>query len=363
MLGLNLLDQKSSKTLPNPTLKPDWKIELREAIKTTSALEEVLKVKIPKSTYPLFIPQKLALKIYKSGPKSILWKQFVPTTLEESSLGMEDPIGDHLHSKEGKIIHRYKNRLLFLPTPICPVICRYCFRKNELAEPDSLFEGQLSKTLDYLKSHPEVNEVILSGGDPLVMSDEKLEGILKSFAGIPTVKYIRFHSRTPIVLPSRVTEGLCDLLSKYNKVFKKVILALHLNHIDEVDHEVSKGIQKLKNSGVELLSQSVLLKEINDDVLTLKNLFLGLSDLGVRPYYLHHPDRVKGGMHFYLSLTEGRMLYHALRDELPGWSLPQYIIDIPGGHGKTPAYNPEDFDFSGHLIGTKGQKLKIDPIQ
>jgi lysine 2,3-aminomutase len=363
MLGLNLVGKAPKNQSLNFSSKQDWKQELKEAIKTSSALEEILKEKIPKINYPLLIPKKLAVKIYKAGPESILWKQFVPLKDETSELGMEDPIGDHAHSKEGRIIHRYKNRLLFLPTPNCPVICRYCFRKNELAKPDSLFEGQLKETIAYLKEHPEVNEVILSGGDPLIMNDEKLESLFKAFASIGTIKYLRLHTRTPIVLPSRVTSSLCDLLNKYGHVFNKVILALHLNHIDEVDRDVIESIQKLKNSGVELLSQSVLLKDINDDIQSLKNLFIGLSDLGVRPYYLHHPDRVKGGMHFYLSLTEGRMLYHALRDQLPGWSLPQYVIDIPGGHGKTPAYNPESFDFSGHLITKDGERLEIPPIQ
>lgn len=363
MYDLNLVGTKATINSPILASADSWKKELKEAVKTSSALEEILKSKIPKTNYPLFIPKKLALKIYKAGPQSILWKQFVPHKDEASPLGMEDPIGDHAHSKEGRIIHRYKNRLLFLPTPNCPVICRYCFRKNELAEPDSLFEGQLKETLAYLKKHPEVNEVILSGGDPLIMNDEKLEALFKAFASLGTIKYLRLHTRTPIVLPSRVTDSLCDLLNKYGKVFNKVIMALHLNHIVEVDQEVKDAILKLKNSGIELLSQSVLLKEINDDIESLKNLFMGLVDLGVRPYYLHHPDRVKGGMHFYLSLTEGRMLYHALRDLLPGWSLPTYVIDIPGGHGKTPAFNPEDFDFSGHLITNAGKSLKIPPIQ
>ncbi|MFT6068163.1 MAG: lysine 2,3-aminomutase [Bacteriovoracaceae bacterium] len=363
MFDLNLVG-KNAKNNPLPQgLQDSWKKELREAIKTSSALEDILKVKVPKTNYPIMIPKRLALRIYQEGPMSVLWKQFVPRLDEASPLGMEDPIGDHLHSKEGRIIHRYKNRLLFLPTPLCPVICRYCFRKNELSEPDSLFEGQLKETISYLNKHPEVDEVILSGGDPLIMSDEKLESIFKSFASIGTIKYLRIHTRTPIVLPSRVTDSFCDLLMKYGQVFNKLIVAIHLNHIDELDEEVRLSLKKLKNSGVELLSQSVLLKDINDDVQSLKNLFSALVDLGVRPYYLHHPDRVKGGMHFYLSLTEGRMLYHSLRDILPGWSLPQYVIDIPGGHGKTPAYNPEDFDFSGHLISKDGEKHKIPPIQ
>lgn len=362
MFGINLIPNSEKSTPPNMTKIDLWKTELKEAIKDTTDLELVLKRKIPKTPYPVFIPRRLAEKIYQGGPSSALWKQFVPHALENKNNGMIDPIGDHEYSKPGRIVHRYKNRLLFFPTPVCPINCRYCFRKNELANPDELFEGRLKETVSYLYDNPEVNEVILSGGDPLILNDEKLENIFRAFSQIPSVKYLRIHSRTPIIIPSRITIEFSELLKKYRKSFHHLIIAVHANHFDEIDDDVSLALTRLKNSGVELLSQSVLLKEVNDDTSTLKKLFNSLSDLGVRPYYLHHPDRVKGAMHFYLSLTEGRMLYHSLRNELPGWMLPQYVIDIPGGEGKVPAFNPETFDFSGALLNKHGVTIEVDPL-
>lgn len=362
MFEVNLTaNDKQNPLLQTPKIET-WKTELKEAIKKTSSLEEVLKVKLPKTSYPIFIPKSFAEKIYRSGDKSSLWKQFVPHSEEESGTGLKDPIGDHAHAKPGRIIHRYKNRVLFFPTPICPVSCRYCFRKNELANPDELFEGRLEETIDYLTSHPEVNEVILSGGDPFILSDQKLENIFRSFAQISSVKYLRIHTRTPIIIPSRVTQRLTGLLVEYKRKFNKLVLVIHTNHKEELDDEVAASLIKLKKTGIELLSQSVLLKNVNDDTESLVNLFTHLSDLGVRPYYLHHPDRVKGAMCFYLSLTEGRLLYHSLRDKLSGWMIPQYVIDIPGGAGKVPAFNPETFDFSGNLIAKDGTITKVPPL-
>ena len=181
-----------------------------------------------------------------------------------------------------------------------------------------MFEGQLKQAIDYLYKNPEVNEVILSGGDPLISSDSKLESILDAFSKVPSIKYFRFHTRTPIIIPSRITEGLKELLSKYKKFFHQLIIAVHTNHLDELDDDVTLALTKLKNSGATLLSQTVLLKNVNDDAKSLKNLFIDLCDIGVRPYYLHHPDRAKGAMHFHLSITEGRILYHSLRNKLAG---------------------------------------------
>lgn len=353
MLGVNLT---------NNSLEL-WKIEVKEAIKTTDELSKLLKTKVPKTNYPIFITQRLARKVFRDGPKGPLWKQFVPMHEENKNFGMEDPIGDHEHSKGARIIHRYQNRLLFMPTTICPINCRYCFRKNELANPDHIFKGQLSEATNYLKNNPEVNEVILSGGDPLMMDDGKLETIFKAFSQIRSVKYLRLHTRTPIIIPSRITKDFLELLEKYSNSFNKIIMAIHTNHLDEIDDDVEWAIKKLRRTKTELLSQTVLLKNVNDDLRTLVRLFEGLSDLGVRPYYLHHPDRARGAMHFHLSLTEGRMLYHGLRNILPGWMIPEYVIDIPGGEGKISAFNPESFDFSGRLINKSGETIKISPLR
>jgi lysine 2,3-aminomutase len=290
------------------------------------------------SRYPLFVPLKLADRIRELGPSSALWRQFVPQALEDDELyqssGFVDPIGDQIHLQAPQIVHRYANRLLFMPTSLCPVACRYCFRKNELAFDADMFRGPLSTTLEYLKAHPEVDEVIFSGGDPLILSDQKLLMYAEAFAGLGTVKYLRLHTRTPAVMPSRVTPGLLEFLDMAQRRFSRVALAIHCNHLEEIDQDVSLAFSRLRATGVELLAQTVLLKNINNRVSALAELFRRLSELGARPYYLHHPDQVRGAQHFGLDLEEGQALYRELRRVLPGWMLPHYVVDDPRGTGK-----------------------------
>ncbi|MFZ4713460.1 MAG: KamA family radical SAM protein [Bacteriovoracaceae bacterium] len=337
-----------------------WKESMRSAFKNSLALEVFLNQKIAQTSFPLFVPHKLAKKIKNLGPMSALWKQFIPSHLENNSSGLIDPIGDQKHSQGSQIIHRYQNRVLFMPTSVCPVMCRYCFRKNELTENLDFLTPDFEKTLQYLNSHTEINEVIFSGGDPFILTDEKLDFYLSAFSKIPHLKYIRFHTRTPIVMPERVTAGLIEVLTRHQASFSKLFIALHINHMEELDPEVEDAICRLSEHRIELLSQTVLLKGINDDVSTLKELLETLVDMNVRPYYLHHPDPVKGGSHFMLTLKEGRTIYGKLRDLLPGWALPQYIIDIPEGFGKVLAFNGESLDFGGYLLS---RELKTIPYK
>jgi lysine 2,3-aminomutase len=327
----------------------------------TTSLEEVAK------TYPVFIPRKLALKIKEDGPDGVLSRQYLPMDLELdedlNAFGFDDPIGDKAYFKAPQLIHRYESRALFAPTTICPVHCRYCFRKNELNVNDEIFQQDFVETLSYLKSHPEISEIIFTGGDPLTLSNEKLRKYLEAFSLIPSIKDIRFHTRYPVILPERIDEGLMNLLQDFSKIYRTITIAIHANHVKEFDQEVMMAIRTLASSNAQLLSQTVLLKGINDtkeDLLDLLQLFINLK---VRPYYLHHPDRVKGGMHFYLPLETGRKIYHSLRKELPGWAIPQYVIDIPGGHGKVPAFNPEGATYSGHLLTKDGTQVAISEPQ
>ncbi|MEX0798274.1 MAG: KamA family radical SAM protein [Bacteriovoracaceae bacterium] len=312
-------------------------------------------------TFPVFVPKALAAKIRKAGKESALWKQFVPHPAElseEGALkGLYDPIGDGVHSKGSGIIHRYKNRILFSPTTVCPVNCRYCFRKSELAQKDDMLKGRLEELELYLKNHPEVEEVILTGGDPLILSDAKLEAVIERLKG--KIKYLRFHTRTPMIMPERITPSLLDLLKNACEEFEIVTMAVHANHTQEFCPEVKKAVKKLSGSGVQLLSQSVLLKDVNSTVKELVGLYQLFGALNVRPYYLHHPDRVKGAMRFYLPLEEGRQIYGRLRDELPGWMLPHYVIDSESGSGKNLAYNPESIAFSGILLDRFNQPQKL----
>jgi lysine 2,3-aminomutase len=322
-----------------------WQHELKEAFRDSKELAAFLDTDIPALSYPVLVPRPLALKIKKAGVGSALWLQHIPS-IEESDKkiqrdGLADPIGDHAHSPLPQLVHRYKNRALFFPTQVCPVACRYCFRKNELSGPDELFTPNFEGVLNYLRDHSEINEVIYSGGDPLVLTDQKILSTARAFAALGSVTHLRFHTRTPIALPSRVNEEFIALLNELSTLFETVTLVVHVNHKSEIGEEEAAALLKLAAAPVQLLSQSVLLSKINDNVGALEDLFKRLIQLKVRPYYLHHPDPVLGGMHFNLSFEHGSRLMLALRDRLPGWALPQYVVERPQGLGKIPV--PSDF--------------------
>ena len=341
-----------------------WKSDFQAAFKISSELFNFLGWKddspLVEKKYPLFIPQKLAQKIKNQGPSGILAREFLPDIRELSEQGLVDPIGDKEHLKAPQLIHRYNSRALFTPTSVCPVHCRYCFRKNELNANDELFAtSDFDKTLDYLKLHPEISELIFTGGDPLTLSNEKIRKYLEAFAAIESIKDIRFHTRYPVILPSRLDQDFLELMKEFSFKFRTVSLAIHANHFDEFDHEADQNIIKLSKTGIQLLSQTVLLKGINNNLVALTDLMNHFITLKVRPYYLHHPDQVQGGLHFYLGLEEGRLLYGQLRTKLPGWAIPHYVIDIPGGAGKVGAYNPETTQFSGQFLGINGESMSV----
>lgn len=336
-----------------------WQEEFRDALKNQNDLQTFFGVDFPQVNYPVFIPRKFAKKIKEYGVDSPLWKQFLPSENENDLKGRLDPIGDKIHAKGNQIIHRYQNRVLFTPTTVCPIVCRYCFRKNELAQKDEIFDQNFEAAKLYLKNNPDINEVIFTGGDPLILSNEKLANFLQDFSEIESIKYVRFHSRTPIILPSRIDEGFIDIMISAKHLFKRSMLMIHVNHLAEIDEEVEAAINRLSENGIELFSQTVLLKGVNDQNELLEILFNKLSELKVTPYYLHHPDEAKGAMHFGMTLEEGRRVVHPLHSKLSGWATPKYVIDIPGGEGKISALNPEDFTFKGELLSRQGNKIKI----
>jgi lysine 2,3-aminomutase len=336
-----------------------WQEDFKTAIKSTAELENFLDNPIPQTSYSLFIPKKFLTKIKKAGPHSPLWKQFIPSANEESKLGMIDPIGDQNFLVTKNLIHRYQNRALFIPTTNCPIACRYCFRKNELSD-QNVFKSELQESLTYLKNHPEINEIIFTGGDPFILSDEKLLDYAIEFSKISTIHFLRFHTRTPVILPNRINDSFIANLLEIKKYFKQVTIMIHTNHADELDEEVTEALIKLKDAHIMLFSQTVLLKDVNDHENVLTELFLKLGTLGIVPYYLHHPDRARGTTHFQLPLEIGRQIYSKLRNNLSGWLIPQYIIDIPKGEGKVSAFNPEEFKFSGKLINKSGKIINIE---
>jgi lysine 2,3-aminomutase len=335
----------------------NWQSELSSAFRRADELSSFLGWPVPQlDSYPLLITRGFATLIRKQGPSGVLARQFLPHQEESTQHGLLDPIGDQAHAKTAQLIHRYRNRALLIPTTVCPVNCRYCFRKNELLS-DGPFAQEREQTLNYLMQHPEIEEVIFTGGDPLILSDEKLGAWLEMLATIPHIRHIRFHSRVPVILPTRLTEDLSDLLESFAGRFT-MIMIVHSNHVSEWSDAAIKAVRHFRPGGLRWMSQSVLLKGINDSPLTLAELFRFFAQLDVRAYYLHHPDQVRGGMHFWLDLEAGRRIWGALHDQLPGWMLPQYVIDIPGGHGKTPAFNPEGHSFSGSLLDRSGQLIQ-----
>ncbi len=364
------MDPKNRPELP---LSESWNDEIRSAIRCSKELLSFLSDDYSElqtahsKNFPLFIPLKLAMLIKNKGPQSALWRQFVPHSIEDApSNGQDsytDPIGDQVHMQQGQLIHRYRNRALFLPTSKCPVICRYCFRKNELYDPKlELLKPNFKLTKNYILEHPEIEEIIFSGGDPLMLSNSKINFYAQEFHTLD-INFLRFHTRFPIIIPSRIDSQFCLLMEKLESKYKRVSLAIHVNHIEELDRkDVLDAIKRLKKTGIQLLSQTVLLNGINDCPQSLKTLFLKLGEIGITPYYLHHPDKVSGGEHFLLSIERGRNIYQQLQGELPGWCLPKYILDIPHGHGKVQIHNSENLAFSGEVLDRKLQPHSYNEI-
>ncbi len=264
--------------------------------------------------------------------------QYLPDIreLDISPEERDDPIGDHVHSPVKGIVHRHRGRVLLKASSVCAVNCRFCFRKNMLGAPAATLNWkEMDAALSYIAQHPEISEVILTGGDPLVLSSKRLDYLLGRLEQMDHVKIMRIHSRVPVAAPERLNTTFLELLNRK----KPLYMVLHVNHVQEITPEVEKALFALHKSGVVLLSQSVLLKGVNNNTMALENLFSRLLELRVKPYYLHHPDLVPGTGHFRLAIEEGQKLMRALRSRVSGLALPNYVLDIPGGYGKIPLEN------------------------
>jgi len=269
-----------------------------------------------------------------------LKRQFVPSRAELRLLDSErmDPIGDGVHTVVPGVVHRYPDRVLLKPVHVCPVYCRFCFRREQVGPQGvSLDRAQLDRAIGWIADHDGVFEVILTGGDPLVMSAARLGGLLERLAAIPHVGVVRVHTRVPVVDPERVTP---ELVSALRHPGVATWVAVHTNHPDELTETARSALHRLADAGIPLVSQTVLLKGINDDAHTLATLFRQLVRDRVKPYYLHHGDLAPGTGHLRTTLAEGRALMRALRGRLSGLCQPTYVLDIPGGHGKVPAAAP-----------------------
>lgn len=275
------------------------------------------------------------VRMLKADPESALFSQYVPSAdeLDIRPDELSDPIGDDVYTPVKGITHRYPDRLLFKPIHTCAVYCRFCFRRDKVGRNDqALNAAETLRALEYIKNDNRVWEVILSGGDPLVMSSTKISHLFSELEKIDHVKVIRIHTRLPLVSPEKINSELLQSL----KTTKALFVVLHCNSHEEINDEVSSSLRSLTENGIPLLSQSVLLRNVNDDPELLEKLFRKLIENRVKPYYLHHADKAEGTSHFRTSIAEGREFMEKLRGNVSGICLPQYVLDIPGGKGKVP---------------------------
>jgi lysine 2,3-aminomutase len=273
-----------------------------------------------------------------ADPDGPVARQFIPDERELLRLSEEsdDPISDGAKSPIKGIVHRYPDRVLLKPLHACPVYCRFCFRR-EMVGPggEGLSGPELQAALDYIRATPAIWEVVITGGDPMMLSARRLRDIVQALGDIAHVGVVRLHTRVPVVDPARVTDALIDALTAARAQLTPWV-ALHVNHADELTDAARAAIARLADAGIPLVSQTVLLRGINADVDTLDTLFRALVRLRVKPYYLHHPDMAPGTSHFRLPQSEGLAITRALRRQLSGLAQPTYIWDVPGASGKIP---------------------------
>jgi lysine 2,3-aminomutase len=313
-----------------------WQQMIRDSIHSVDQLVEKFNIdrKVAEELDEFFQarinPYYLSLIRYPGDP---IWLQCVPDVKELEDLdGYEDPLQEDAMSPVPNITHRYPDRVLFLTTSQCGMYCRFCTRKRKVGNSDKISMRQLESAFKYLEEHTEVRDVIMSGGDPLMLTDTMLEKIIKRIRQIPHIEIIRIGTKMPCVLPHRITPKLVEMLKKYHPIY----INTHFNHPWEITPESTKACQMLVDAGFPVNNQAVLMKGVNDDPQVLKELFLKLLKIRVRPYYLFMADETRGANHFRTSLDKGLEIMFALRGNISGLAIPHFVIDAPGGGGKIP---------------------------
>ena len=318
-----------------------WQTALAQAIRDPAELLQYLQ--LPESllsgaiaagkTFALRAPLSYIQRIEKGNPYDPLLRQILPLDKEliiDQQFSF-DPVADMAAMQVPGLLHKYQGRVLIITTPACAVHCRYCFRRH-FPYQENRAEQDWQKTIDYIRTHPEIHEIILSGGDPLSLTESKLKNLTDKLISIPHIKTLRLHTRQPIVLPERVNEALLNWL---DSLPWKIVMVLHCNHANEIDPSVAFALDQLQQHKVTLLNQSVLLAGVNDDVDTLINLSQKLFAHGVLPYYLHMLDKVQGAKHFYLNKEQARQLVLKVRQCLPGYLVPKLVEEQAGEKSKT----------------------------
>ncbi|MDQ8179436.1 KamA family radical SAM protein [Pelagicoccus sp. SDUM812005] len=325
----------------------NWIWQLKNRITTLEQLEQHMELTPEERAGCEHANTKLAMAITpyffnlidREDPNCPIRKQVIPRA-GEMTVGQEemlDPVGEDGHSPVPGLVHRYPDRVLFLVTDRCAAYCRYCTRSRLVSNAqDYNFHPEFEAGLKYIEEHPEVRDVLLSGGDPLLLSDKKIDYLLGRLRAIPHVEFIRIGSRIPVFLPQRITPELCEIFKKHGPIW----MSIHTNHPKECTQTLKDACERLSFAGVPLGNQSVLLKDVNDDVDVMKALVHRLVRMRVRPYYIYQCDLITGSAHLRANVCKGIEIMKQLRGHTTGYSVPQFVIDAPGGGGKVPI-NPQ----------------------
>jgi lysine 2,3-aminomutase len=349
------------RVFPNTTDEQwnDWRWQLRNRIVNLTELERLLHlsdderqaIERHQGPLPISITPYYASLLDVKNPQQPLRRTVVMTEGEYlfSPEEKADPLGEDSHSPVPNLVHRYPDRVLFLATGFCSVYCRYCTRSRMVGHSSEKYAFNLAhweNAIRYIEEHTEIRDVLLSGGDPLTLSDNRLDWLLSRLRRIPHVEVLRIGTKVPVVLPQRITPSLISILRRYHPLF----MSIHFTHPDELTSETAQACERLADAGIPLGSQTVLLKGINDNVETMTRLNQGLLKMRVRPYYLYQCDPVQGTSHFRTSVAKGLEIIQGLRGHTSGYAVPHFVIDAPGGGGKIPLL-PE------YVVGHDGQDI------
>ncbi len=332
------LDSLARSTGPSPT---GWRRQMRDAFRTPQDLLRFLDLAAmdppaaPASAFPMLVPRAFARRMQSGNPHDPLLRQVLPDPDEGHSRPgySSDPVGDLDSRRAPGILHKYAGRVLLVTTGACAVHCRYCFRQQFPYAGERALGHGWDKALEYLEERTDVEEIILSGGDPLMLPTRRLAALTERLSGLSSLKRLRLHTRLPIVLPDRVTKGLLEWIEKLPWT---VVIVVHANHAREFDADVDAAVARLGAAGAHLLNQAVLLAGINDSTTALKSLMERGLEAGILPYYLHLLDRVAGAHRFDVDLARARVLVEALRRQLPGYLVPRLVCEQAGMPYKTP---------------------------
>jgi EF-P beta-lysylation protein EpmB len=328
--------------IPHPEHRPEWQSLLAQAVKSPDELLRLLdidparlKIQPLANDFPLRVPHGFVGRMVRGDINDPLLRQVLPVSEETQQVEgyCHDPLAELAAMPSPGLLHKYRGRALLTVTGACAVHCRYCFRRHFPYSDANPAMEHLEQSIRYLEQHPDIGEIILSGGDPLSLTDNRLQALGERLSALPQLHTLRIHTRLPVVLPERVDAGLLDWIGAQRM---KVVIVLHCNHANEIDKDVRAAMQRLTRAGATLLNQSVLLRGVNDSVETLVQLSETLFAAGILPYYLHMLDRVQGAAHFEVGISRAGELIEQVRASLPGYLVPRLVQENAGALSKTP---------------------------